>query len=92
MDQVAPGDVVSVAGVVKIISTTEGKSSKAKASSMFVLYIDANSLVKASTNPTESENSDGATFTKDYVQFSQKDLIGIRAIVEYGGQNVQSSL
>lgn len=83
---VAPGDVVSVTGIVKIGDTGEGKGNKNKASSMFVLYIDANSLVKASTNPTE----DGAdtAFTKDYVQFSEKDLSGIRKIAEYGGSNI----
>jgi DNA helicase MCM8 len=54
---------------------------------MFVLYIDTNSLLKASTNPTD-DAADGAAFSKEFVQFSEKDLSGIRKIAEYGGNNV----
>jgi hypothetical protein len=88
---VAPGDVVSVTGVVKILGSEEGKGGKGnknKASSMFVLYLDANSLVKASTNPGGGED-DSSAFTKDYMQFSEKDLSGIRKIAEFGGNNVR---
>lgn len=89
VDLVAPGDVVAVTGIVKILSVEEGKG-RNKASQMYYLYIDVNSLVKASTNPGSAEEADGGdvAFTKDYVQFSNKDLYGIRAIKEVGGSNV----
>lgn len=86
VDILAPGDVVSVTGCVKILNTEDSKGKNK--TSMFVMYIDVNSLLKASTNPSEeaAEGSDG--FTKDYVQFSDKDVQAIKAIMEYGGRNV----
>lgn len=56
---------------------------------MYFLYIDVNSLVKASSGAIEEGNEQGdGTFTKDYVQFSKKDLYGIREIYEQGQGNV----
>lgn len=81
-----------MAGTVKVVSSDEGKIKGAKnvASSMFILYLDSNSLVKASSNPTESDSStDTSSFSKDYIHFSQKDLNGIRTVTEYGGNNVR---
>ena len=56
-----------------------------KSSEMYSLYIDTNSLVKASTlaiEEADSGTSNTEGFTKDYVHFSTKELLGIRAIKE----------
>ena len=85
VDIVTPGDVVSIVGIVKMLSTLDGKGKKA-ASQMYSIYVDVNSIVKASTNPGD-DLEDGA-FSKDYVDFSEKDLLGINAIKNCGGDNV----
>ncbi|KAJ3299798.1 DNA replication licensing factor mcm8 [Borealophlyctis nickersoniae] len=80
VDVAVPGDVVSVVGTVKVLATDEGKL-KNKTTQMYFLYIDANCLVKASGSSSETE-SGGSGFTKDFVQFSTKELYGIREIHE----------
>ncbi|KAJ3379512.1 DNA replication licensing factor mcm8 [Lobulomyces angularis] len=90
VDLVAPGDVISVSGIVKMHATEEGKG-KPNQTQMYILYIDVNSLVKASTNPGETldEEDEGSSgFTKDFISFSTKDLMGIREIKRFGGNNV----
>lgn len=52
---------------------------------MYLLYVDANSFVKASSSPEENQDD---TFTKDYIQFSKRDLYGIREIHEQGSPNI----
>ena len=43
VDSVVPGDVVSVTGVVKVLSAEQEKTN----SQLYFLYIDANSISKA---------------------------------------------
>ncbi|KAJ3046052.1 DNA replication licensing factor mcm8 [Rhizophlyctis rosea] len=74
VDTVVPGDVVYLMGSVKVLATEEGKG-KANAQ-MFYLYIDANSITKASGG-----SSDPGAFDKDFIDLSQKDLFGIRQII-----------
>nr|KAJ3421179.1 DNA replication licensing factor mcm8 [Polyrhizophydium stewartii] len=83
VDGVVPGDVVSVSGIVKVLSTDESK--KKQSSQMYYLYIDTNSLSKAggSSADQEESRSDGRTgLSKDYLHFSRKELYGIREIHE----------
>ncbi|KAJ3126094.1 DNA replication licensing factor mcm8 [Nowakowskiella sp. JEL0407] len=86
VDLAGPGEVVCLTGIVKVISTEEGKSSK-KSSQMYFLYIDAVSLVKASSTnlPDAKEpNESDVSFTKDFIHFSNKDLHAIRIIHDEG--------
>jgi DNA helicase MCM8 len=75
VDLLSPGDVVCVSGIVKVLATDDSKRNKA--SQMYYLYIDVNSLVKASTAANEEDES---SFTKDYIEFSKRDLYGIEQI------------
>ena len=54
---------------------------------MYMLYLDANSFVKAASSTAEDVNTD-YTFTKDYIQFSKRDLYGIREIFDQGSPNI----
>ncbi|KAI9209157.1 MCM2/3/5 family-domain-containing protein [Polychytrium aggregatum] len=85
VDVVTPGDVVSLAGTVKVLSTEEGKRATTQ---MYYLYIDVNSMVKAASGSIDdiADQGDGNDpgFTKDFVQFSKKDLYGIQEVHEQG--------
>ncbi|KAJ3411838.1 DNA replication licensing factor mcm8 [Chytridiales sp. JEL 0842] len=88
VDLIAPGDVVCVTGIVKVLATDEGKG-KNKGTQMYYLYLSVNSLVKASSSSSQEisgaeEGGSEAAFTKDFVQFSRKDLYGIKQIHEEG--------
>lgn len=50
---------------------------------MYRLYVDTHSFVKASASLSEEDNPDTA-FTKDGIDFSKKDLYGIREVLEPG--------
>ncbi|KAK6099497.1 hypothetical protein MT418_000910 [Batrachochytrium dendrobatidis] len=83
VDSVVPGDVVSVAGVVKVLATDEGK--KRSATQMYYLYIDVNSLSKAGALSVDQDDStveQGTGLGKDYLHFSHRELMGIRHIHE----------
>ncbi|KAI9340418.1 Minichromosome maintenance deficient 8 [Zopfochytrium polystomum] len=84
VDLVMPGDVVCVSGVVKTLTTDEGKGKKN--TQMFYLYIWANSLIKASSNSgnEEEQESTDAGFSKDSIAFSDNDLRGIERIYSLG--------
>ena len=50
---------------------------------MYYLYLDVNSLTKAGASSTDDECGDLYTgLNKDFLQFSQKELYGIRTIAE----------
>ena len=78
VDSVIPGDVVYLSGIVKVLSSDEGKSSR-MGTQMYQLYLDTNSLYKASSR---SGNEQGKSTSKDNILFSKKDLYGIQDICE----------
>ncbi|KAI8926730.1 MCM2/3/5 family-domain-containing protein [Entophlyctis helioformis] len=85
VDNVVPGDVVSVSGTVKVLATEDAK--KKNASTMYYLYLDANSLNKAGASSSDQQDDNGSDLatglSKDYLQFSRKELYGIREIHEH---------
>eukprot|EP00002_Diphylleia_rotans_P024947 TRINITY_DN4927_c0_g1_i6.p1 TRINITY_DN4927_c0_g1~~TRINITY_DN4927_c0_g1_i6.p1 ORF type:complete len:712 (-),score=116.81 TRINITY_DN4927_c0_g1_i6:41-2176(-) len=70
VDSCVPGDMVTVSGIVKVVST-DGDSGRSKTRSLFLLYIDAVSVV----NSKQVEEG-----KMELLQFSTKDLHGIREI------------
>ncbi|KAI8846976.1 MCM2/3/5 family-domain-containing protein [Chytridium lagenaria] len=84
VDNVVPG-TWSALQDSQALAIEEGKMKSSKTTSMYSLYISANSLIKASAKSADvgegSEEAD-APLSKDFVQFSRKDLYGIRKIHE----------
>ncbi|KAI9146044.1 MCM2/3/5 family-domain-containing protein [Paraphysoderma sedebokerense] len=70
VDSVCPGDVVTVAGVLKVVKTDEGAQNKA--SPMYILYLDVNSITKVGSNSEDDESA--VTNEKGSVVFSKKDM------------------
>ncbi|ORX99253.1 MCM-domain-containing protein, partial [Basidiobolus meristosporus CBS 931.73] len=77
VDSVLPGDVVSCAGIVKVIQAEDAFKGKSRASNtMHILYLDCIGIYKAGGAETlaeSSEENDGNN-SKDGIQFTRKDL------------------
>ncbi|KAJ1911230.1 hypothetical protein H4219_006002, partial [Mycoemilia scoparia] len=91
VDSVVPGDVVNLTGIVKVVQSNEGMGARNKQNSMYVLYIDANSINKSgSENNNDSDDQGDSTMdglyknssmsNKEDVHFTQKELEFVRAI------------
>ncbi|XP_026285524.1 DNA helicase MCM8 [Frankliniella occidentalis] len=66
VDSCAPGDVVTVTGIIRVHNTEES-SNKQKNSSMFLLYIEAASIMNNKKNSAGGKSSVGVEFNlKDY--------------------------
>ena len=76
VDSCVPGDSVTVAGVVKVLSNADDNHRKHKDKSMFLLYVNANSV----TN-TKGDSSN-KTKTGVNVDFTVKELYAIEEIQE----------
>ncbi|KAJ1679457.1 hypothetical protein EV182_002011, partial [Spiromyces aspiralis] len=90
VDTVVPGDVVNLTGVVKVAQSNEGKG-RNMTNSMYILYIDANSINKASGDSSGSDGQqqqqvDGfdaahaESMSKDDIHFTQKELQFVRTL------------
>jgi DNA helicase MCM8 len=83
VDTCLPGDIVTIAGILKAVKNefqTGVVSGKDKNQCLFVLYIDANSVV---SGKNDSESSDQLHITQNKLScldFSLRDLHAIRAI------------
>lgn len=93
VDACIPGDLVTVAGVVKAVNAdvAAGKSSKrAMQNSTFVLYLEANSITNSRRGSRNGHGGAGHGTTKaqakgggdasDGVQFTPDELRGLRAV------------
>ncbi|KAJ2225115.1 hypothetical protein IWW45_007952 [Coemansia sp. RSA 485] len=60
VDTVVPGDVVTCTGIVKVTMSDEGKG-KARANSLYILYIDAVSLTKVGGGGEEDSDEPGTS-------------------------------
>lgn len=81
VDSCVPGDMVSVSGIVKVMSSDEGRG-RSKDKCMFLLYILANSVTnmkgrKVGNSPTASGDE---TTTGMAVEFTTKELYAIEQI------------
>ncbi|KAJ3344876.1 DNA replication licensing factor mcm8, partial [Kappamyces sp. JEL0680] len=96
VDIIVPGDIVSVSGIVKVLSTEEARSrgKGAQTGQMYYLYLDVNHLSKISTansDSTESSQTSGPSsspslgLAKDFIEFTPEDLQGIRQIMDWKG-------
>ncbi|ORX53904.1 DNA-dependent DNA helicase and ATPase [Piromyces finnis] len=77
IDYVIPGDIVTVTGTVKVQSSNEGRGKKG---SMYILYIDVNSMKKSGKVTTDSVDKNDIGFEKEDIQFSAKDMYAIQDI------------
>jgi len=75
VDSCTPGDIVHAAGIVKVVTTDEGKGKSSNSKTMFLLYIDANSISNCKSRATQDENA-------EILQFSLKDMYAIREIAD----------
>ncbi|KAJ1810048.1 DNA replication licensing factor mcm8, partial [Coemansia sp. RSA 2598] len=60
VDTVVPGDVVTCTGIVKVTMSDEGKG-KARANSLYILYIDAVSLTKVGGGGEQDADESGVS-------------------------------
>ncbi|XP_034239092.1 DNA helicase MCM8-like, partial [Thrips palmi] len=71
VDSCVPGDVVNVTGIMRVHNTEE--TIKQKNSSMFLLYIEAASIMSSKTNTAKGKKSVG-------IEFNMKDYYAIQEI------------
>lgn len=86
VDKIVPGDVVVCTGIVKVLATEEG-GNKNSTAQMYYLYIDANSINKSTGGALDEE--EGSFASKDFIEFSEKDLYGILEIHNFEGDLFQ---
>ncbi|CAM9433286.1 unnamed protein product, partial [Ectocarpus sp. 12 AP-2014] len=98
VDTCIPGDVVTVSGVVKSVNAefASGRVNKrAKASGLYLIYLEANSLVNArqddgpaggeegkSSNTERNKDSSGGARSKSTAHFTPEELQGILQIAQ----------
>ncbi|KAL1915308.1 uncharacterized protein VTP21DRAFT_6766 [Calcarisporiella thermophila] len=87
VDVVLPGDVVEVTGIVRLMPPEDVKNKKQN--TMYILYIEANSIFKATSGttdgnkaPDEKEDNMQDVDSKDNIHFSRKDLYAIQEIFQ----------
>ncbi|XP_072713404.1 DNA helicase MCM8 isoform X3 [Ciconia boyciana] len=77
VDSCVPGDMVTITGIVKVLSTEEGASKNKNDKCMFLLYIEANSV--SNSKGQKPKNFD-ETFQRSFMEFSLKDLYAVQEI------------
>ncbi|XP_064411395.1 DNA helicase MCM8 [Latimeria chalumnae] len=78
VDSCVPGDMVTIAGIVKVSNSEEGGNRNKKDKCMFLLYIEANSV--SNSKGQKAKESDESTNHGTSIEFSLKDLYAIQAI------------
>ncbi|KAM7117450.1 DNA helicase MCM8 isoform 3-T3 [Ciconia maguari] len=78
VDSCVPGDMVTITGIVKVLSTEEGASKNKNDKCMFLLYIEANSV--SNSKGQKPKNFDDETFQRSFMEFSLKDLYAVQEI------------
>jgi DNA helicase MCM8 len=83
VDRCVPGDIVCISGIVKMVAADinekAGGRDNAK-NSMYVIYVDANYVDNAHVG---DESADKVAEKSDIVEFTAKELAGIRAIMQH---------
>ncbi|XP_026701895.1 DNA helicase MCM8 isoform X2 [Athene cunicularia] len=77
VDSCVPGDMVTITGIVKVLSTEEGASKNKNDKCMFLLYIEANSV---SNSKGQNPKNFDETFQRSFMEFSLKDLYAVQEI------------
>ncbi|XP_066280875.1 DNA helicase MCM8-like [Branchiostoma lanceolatum] len=78
VDSCAPGDVVTVTGIVKVMSSEEGRRKSNRDQCMFLIYISANSVSKTKGKKSTKESGTSGLA----MEFTLKELYGIQEIQE----------
>ncbi|XP_062981379.1 DNA helicase MCM8-like isoform X2 [Elgaria multicarinata webbii] len=78
VDSCVPGDVITIAGIVKVSNTEEGASRNKNDKCVFLLYIEANSV--SNTKGQKVKNDENGINHQACMEFSLKDLYGVREI------------
>uniref|UniRef100_A0A8D2JBJ3 DNA helicase MCM8 n=1 Tax=Varanus komodoensis TaxID=61221 RepID=A0A8D2JBJ3_VARKO len=78
VDSCVPGDVITVAGIVKVSNTEEGSSRNKNDKCVFLLYIEANSI--SNTKGQKVKNDENGINHQACMEFSLKDLYAVQEI------------
>ncbi|XP_058037120.1 DNA helicase MCM8 isoform X5 [Ahaetulla prasina] len=78
VDSCVPGDVITVAGIVKVSNTEEGASRNKNDKCVFLLYIEANSI--SNTKGQKIKNYEHGLNQQGCMEFSLKDLYAVQEI------------
>nr|XP_060642071.1 DNA helicase MCM8 isoform X1 [Anolis sagrei ordinatus] len=78
VDSCVPGDVITVAGIVKVANTEEGASRNKNDKCVFLLYIEANSI--SNTKGQKAKNYEHGINNQSCMEFSLKDLYAVQEI------------
>uniref|UniRef100_A0A8C6X8P3 DNA helicase MCM8 n=1 Tax=Naja naja TaxID=35670 RepID=A0A8C6X8P3_NAJNA len=78
VDSCVPGDVITVAGIVKVSNTEEGASRNKNDKCVFLLYIEANSI--SNTKGQKIKNHEHGLNQQGCMEFSLKDLYAVQEI------------
>ncbi|KAF9354727.1 DNA replication licensing factor mcm8 [Mortierella sp. AD094] len=86
VDRVIPGDVVEITGIVKVAQSEKSYSRVKTGNTMYLLYLDANYLKKATMTLEEDDiyqeyySKESSKDSKDSIQISTKDLYAIEEV------------
>uniref|UniRef100_A0A8C5SJI8 DNA helicase MCM8 n=1 Tax=Laticauda laticaudata TaxID=8630 RepID=A0A8C5SJI8_LATLA len=78
VDSCVPGDVITVAGIVKVSNTEEGASRNKNDKCVFLLYLEANSI--SNTKGQKIKNYEHGLNQQGCMEFSLKDLYAVQEI------------
>ncbi|XP_003215325.1 DNA helicase MCM8 [Anolis carolinensis] len=78
VDSCVPGDVITIAGIVKVANTDEGASRNKNDKCVFLLYIEANSI--SNTKGQKAKNYEQGINNQSCMEFSLKDLYAVQEI------------
>jgi DNA helicase MCM8 len=83
VDRCVPGDIVCVSGTVKMVAADDNEKAGGRdnaKNSMYVIYVDANFVDNAHIT---DDAADKLAEKSDIVEFTAKELAGIRAIIQH---------
>nr|XP_020649324.1 DNA helicase MCM8 isoform X1 [Pogona vitticeps]XP_020649325.1 DNA helicase MCM8 isoform X1 [Pogona vitticeps]XP_020649326.1 DNA helicase MCM8 isoform X1 [Pogona vitticeps] len=78
VDSCVPGDVITVAGIIKVSNAEEGAGRNKNDKCVFLLYIEANSI--SNTKGQKAKNYDHGVNHPSCMEFSLKDLYAVQEI------------
>jgi DNA helicase MCM8 len=83
VDRCVPGDIVCISGTVKMVAADDNEKAGGRdnaKNSMYVIYVDANFVDNAHIT---DDAADKMSEKSDIVEFTAKELAGIRAIIQH---------
>ncbi|XP_054834584.1 DNA helicase MCM8 [Eublepharis macularius] len=78
VDSCVPGDVITIAGIVKVSNTEEGTSKNKNDKCVFLLYIEANSI--SNTKGQKVKDYEHGMNHRPCMEFSLRDLYAVQEI------------